>query len=30
MTNDKKLHSFILDILDDYKDIFNKKAQIVN
>ena len=30
MTNDKKLHNFILDILEDYKDIFNKKAQITN
>jgi len=30
MTNNKKLHSFILDILDDYKEIFNKKAQITN
>jgi hypothetical protein len=28
MTNDKKLHKLFLDILKDYEDIFNKKAQI--
>jgi hypothetical protein len=30
MTNDKKLHDFILNILQDYKDIFDKKAKITN
>jgi len=28
MTNDKKLHKLFLDVLKDYEDIFNKKAQI--
>jgi hypothetical protein len=30
MTNDKKLHNLFLDILRDYQDLFDKKAQINN
>jgi hypothetical protein len=30
MTNDKKLHKMFLDILEEYQELFDKKAQIIS